>query len=70
MYRLCQVMNAPYVVNTTKNKVEYNLWDVYQEEVQLCLKYPGKYTEMVHGAKWLNYHSSLSQVHVFNSAII
>ena len=33
---MCQVMDAPNIVHTTKN-VEHNLWVVYQEDVQLCL---------------------------------
>ena len=41
MGRFCLVVDAPYVVNTTNNQVEHNLWVVYQEYVQICLKYYG-----------------------------
>ena len=34
--------NAQLFSPTTTNQVNHNLWSVYQESVQLCLKYPGK----------------------------
>ena len=36
--------------NTTKDEVDHNLWGVYQEDVQICLKYPGNYTYWVDDA--------------------
>ena len=43
--------DVPYDVHTNKNEVDNNLCGAYQEDVQLCLKYPGNYTYWVYCAK-------------------
>ena len=40
---ILDIGDAPYDIHTTKNEVDQYLLGVCQEDVQLCLKYPGNY---------------------------
>ena len=44
-------VDTPYVIYTTRIEVDHNLMGVTQENVQLCLKFPGNCTYYVDCAK-------------------
>ena len=42
---ICLAVLAPFMLAIQQqNEVDNDLWGVYQEDVQLCLKYPSNYS--------------------------